>query len=299
MAITVQDVVDFLGDRAVDVAGGDPTWTLTGTSPLGPGKAGHISFASRTDAATREALSTCQSSLILVSPEMKDAGAPAAVVIVVERPRLEFARVTNALLLEAPPAGIHPRAVVDPTSSIGGRASISAGAVIGSGVRIGTDVDIGANAVIGDDCWIGDNVHIGPGTVIGYTGFGYARETNGAPVLIPHTGNVVIGDRVHIGANTAIDRGTMDDTVIEDDVKIDNLVHIAHNCRIRRGAFVIATAIICGGVEIGEGAWVSPNAAVREQLHIGDRAIVGLSATVVKDVPPDTLVIGSPARPMS
>ncbi len=82
---------------------------------------------------------------------------------------------------------------------------------------------------------------------------------------------------------------------IENDAKIDNLVHIAHNCRIGVGAFVIATAILCGGVRIGEQAWVAPNSAIREHLTVGSRATVGLSATVVKDVPDDSVVAGSPA----
>jgi len=169
---------------------------------------------------------------------------------------------------------------------------------VGSGCRIGARVCIGANAVLGEGIIIGDDVVVGPGTVIGHVGFGYAREPDGTPVLLPHTGTVRIGDRVEIGANTAIDRGTIDDTVIEDDAKVDNLVHIAHNCRIRRGAFVIATAILCGGVDVGEGAWIAPNAAVREQLSVGDGAVVGLSATVVRDVEPETVVAGSPARPI-
>ncbi|MEZ5268643.1 MAG: hypothetical protein R2789_08795 [Microthrixaceae bacterium] len=82
-------------------------------------------------------------------------------------------------------------------------------------------------------------------------GFGYARDPDGTPVLLPHLGGVRIGDRVEIGANTAVDRGTLEHTVIEDDAKIDNLVHIAHNCVVGEGAFVIATSILCGSVRIG------------------------------------------------
>jgi UDP-3-O-[3-hydroxymyristoyl] glucosamine N-acyltransferase len=103
---------------------------------------------------------------------------------------------------------------------------------------------------------------------------------------------------VEIGANTAIDRGTLADTVIEDEAKIDNLVHVAHNCHIKRGAFVIATSILCGGVVVGERAWVAPNASILEQITIGDDATVGLAATVIRDVEPGAVVVGSPARPL-
>ena len=146
---------------------------------------------------------------------------------------------------------------------------------------------------------IGDRTSIGPSTTIGYTGFGYVREDDGQPLLIPHSGGVVIGSDVEIGANTCIDRGTLDDTVIDDHAKIDNLVHIAHNCHIGNGAFVIATAILCGGVRIGERAWVAPNVSIREQLTVGADAIIGLASTVVKNVPDGATVVGSPAREIS
>ena len=104
--------------------------------------------------------------------------------------------------------------------------------------------------------------------MIGHVGFGYARETDGTPVAIPHSGGVDVGDHVDIGANTCIDRGTMSDTVIGHQVKIDNLVHIAHNCVIGEAAYVIATAIVGGSVKIGPRAWIAPNASIRQRWRL-------------------------------
>jgi UDP-3-O-[3-hydroxymyristoyl] glucosamine N-acyltransferase len=222
-----------------------------------------------------------------------------ATAIAVERPRLEFARVLQRFFPAAPAEqGIHPSAVIADSAVVGEWSSIGPGAVIGASAVLGRRCRIGAHAVIADGCVLGDDVQVGPGTVIGYTGFGYERDTDGTPVLLPHSGSVRIGDRVEIGANAAIDRGTMDDTVVGADAKIDNLVHIAHNCTVGEGAFVIAAAVLCGGVQVGPGAWVAPNAAIREQLKIGAQAVIGLSSTVTRDVPDGVVVKGSPAKPV-
>jgi UDP-3-O-[3-hydroxymyristoyl] glucosamine N-acyltransferase len=216
--------------------------------------------------------------------------------VVVADPRLEFARVCQAFFSKAPASGIADSATVDPTASIGIDVLIEAGAYIGPDVVIGHRCRIGANAVLYADSHLGDDVVVGPGTVIGHSGFGYARDIDGTPVPLPHICAVRIGDRVEIGANAAIDRGTLTDTVIESDVKIDNLVHVAHNCHVGRGAFVIASSVLCGSVRIGARSWIAPNAAVREHLEVGEDAVVGLSTTVLQSVPAGTTVAGSPAR---
>lgn len=295
--VTLADVLDFLGDRVLEARPAADV-DLLGQAVLSPGAAGCLSFASRRDEVTQQALSKTLSSVVLVLPEYVGLAGPDTTVVAVEKPRLEFARVGQRFFVPRTVPGIAQSAVIDDSAEIGADARIGPGVVVGPGCRIGDRVLLGANCVIGAAAWLGDDVVVGPGVVIGDDGFGYAREDDGTPVLIPHTGSVRIGNRVEIGANAAIDRGTIADTVIEDDVKIDNLVDVAHNCRVRRGAFVIATAVLCGGVDVGEEAWIAPNAVIRQQLTIGARATVGLSATVVRDVPPDAVVAGSPARPL-
>jgi UDP-3-O-[3-hydroxymyristoyl] glucosamine N-acyltransferase len=291
---SVSEVADFLGDRVLSAKIAEDR-QLVGQASLSPGAPGCLTFASRRNEETASAVATTQCAVVLALPDYVELAGAATSVIAVDDPRLEFARCVQHFFVSPPTPGIHPSAVIHETAQLGAGAAVGPGAVIGADCRIGERVQIGANVVLGERLVIGDDVVIGPGTVIGHVGFGYAREADGTPVLLPHTGTVRIGDRIEIGANTAIDRGTIDDTVIEADAKIDNLVHVAHNCHIGAGAFVIATAILCGGVKIGEQAWVAPNVAVREQLTVGANATVGLSATVVKDVPEGSVVTGSPA----
>lgn len=295
MVVHAHEIVSFLADRVIAVAG-DNAVTAVGPAALDPGAPGRLSFASRMDEATSSALARTASSVVLVRPDHLNLAPQSAFRIAVSEPRLEFARLCQQFFAPVHPEGIHPSAVVHETAVIGRGARIAAGVVVGADVVTGDRVTLAANCVIGDGCRLGDDVIIGPGSVIGHTGFGYSREEDGTPVIVPHFGSVRIGDRVEIGANAAVDRGTLDDTVIGNDAKIDNLVHIAHNSQIGRGAFVIASAVICGGVQLGDRAWVAPNAVVKEQIVVGKDALLGLSSTVLRDVPDGATVIGSPAR---
>ncbi|MDB4934357.1 MAG: bacterial transferase hexapeptide family protein 3 [Labilithrix sp.] len=205
-------------------------------------------------------------------------------------PRFDF--VKALLVLErlgrferaSEPAQVHPSVVVGPNVSIG------KGVVIGEGTRIEPNVTIADNTRIGKDCWLKS------GCVIGEAGFGLERDTDGTPIRMLHFGGVVIGDRVEIGAVTTVCQGTLVPTVVEDDAKIDDHVHIAHNCRIGKKSFVIACAELSGGVVLGECVWIGPNASVLESVKIADRAFVGIGAVVLRDVAADTTVVGNPAR---
>jgi len=190
-------------------------------------------------------------------------------VLASEHPRLDFARLLRLLLDESAfvPAA-SPR--IHPTATIGRNV------VLGMGVQIGERTVVGHNVVIGDEVRIGRFSIIKSGAVIGEDGFGFERDEAGVPIRIPHLGSVVIGDHVEIGSLTTVCRGTLDDTVIEDFAKIDDHVHVAHNCRIATKALVIACAELSGGTVVGESAWVAPNASVLEKVTIGDRATIGL-----------------------
>lgn len=142
----------------------------------------------------------------------------------------------------------------------------------------------------------GKNCKIKPGAVIGYEGFGFERHPDGTPFRIPHIGKVVIGDNVEIGANTVIARGTVGDTIIGNNVKIDDCVFIAHNCQIGENTLVIAGAVICGSVTIGKNCWIGAGCRIKEKVTIGDGAIIGIGAVVIKDVPAGATVAGMKAQ---
>ena len=149
------------------------------------------------------------------------------------------------------------------------------------------------------DCAVwGNNCFFKPGAVIGGSGFGWENDENGVPIRRPHIGGVVIGNNVEIGANSTVDRGTFDDTVIADNVKIDNLVHVAHNCDIGKNTCIVAGSVICGSVTIGENCWIGANATIMNQVTIGNNVTVGIGANVVKDVPDNSVIAGMKAQPI-
>ncbi|MEJ8568979.1 UDP-3-O-(3-hydroxymyristoyl)glucosamine N-acyltransferase [Elongatibacter sediminis] len=217
-------------------------------------------------------------------------------------PYLAFARVA-ALFAPARdvPPGIHADATVDPTAKIGADVRIGPRAVIGAGCRIGAGSAIGAgtvieaNSTLGRDCRLyanvtighevrlGDRVIIHPGVVIGADGFGIALA-DGSWEKVPQLGGVVIGDDCEIGANTTIDRGAVDDTVLEEDVRVDNLVQIAHNVRIGAHTAIAAMTGIAGSARIGRYCLLAGGSGVLGHVEIADRVTVGARSSVLEPI---------------
>jgi UDP-3-O-[3-hydroxymyristoyl] glucosamine N-acyltransferase len=186
--------------------------------------------------------------------------------------------------------------VVGAGARIGAGTEVGPNCVIGPGVAIGRRCRIGAGAVIGF-ALLGDEVRIFAGVVIGEPGFGVAAT--GADVVdVPQLGRVIIQDRVTVGANTCIDRGAWDDTVIGENTKIDNLVQVAHNVRIGRNCIFAAQAGISGSVVIGDGAMFGGRAGVTDHIEIGAGARIAAAAGVMKNVPAGEVWCGTPARPL-
>jgi len=211
-------------------------------------------------------------------------------VLLSNNPRLTFIKALNFLVSEVGFSTWDSPSVIHPTAKIGQNV------VIEDGCFVGANTIIEHNVVLHAGTRIGENSRIRSCSSIGGDGFGFERIQDGTPLRFPHLGGVVIGNSVEIGSCTAVACGTLSDTVIEDNVKIDNLVHIAHNCLIRNGAFVIACAEISGGVEVGRNSWIAPNSCTHQKVVIGEDSIVGLGSVVTKDVPANSVYAGNPAK---
>lgn len=254
---------------------------------------GTVVFAKKYTKEYAEILNNAQNVLAIVCTGYEDITTP---YIISPNPRLDFLRVVGAFFAERDiPAGIHPTANVEDGAIIGQNVSIGANCYIGQKVKVGDNTTILPNCSIYGKVTIGCYSYIKPGVVIGGPGFGFENDENGVPVHFPHTGEVIIGNHVYIGANSTIDRATIDATIIEDNVKIDNLVHIAHNCKIHANSMIIAGAVLCGGDEIGEGSWIAPNSSIHQQVKIGKNCTVGLGSVVLKNVKEGRTVFGNPA----
>ncbi|RPI04975.1 MAG: UDP-3-O-(3-hydroxymyristoyl)glucosamine N-acyltransferase, partial [Zetaproteobacteria bacterium] len=248
----------------------------------------------------------------VILPESLPADRPA---LRTGNPYLALAR---ALAVFHPPeprsAGVHPTAVVapdacvDPTAWVGPLCVVAAGSAIGAGTVLDAQVFVGADVRIGSDCrmfpqvtlregtWVGDRVIVHSGTVIGADGFGYARD-GARCVKIPQVGHVVLEDDVEIGANTAIDRATLGATRIGRGTKIDNLVQIAHNVQVGEDTVIAGQSGIAGSSRIGSRVTIAAQVGVVDHVRIGDDVVIGGQAGVAKEIPPGSVILGSPAVP--
>lgn len=215
-------------------------------------------------------------------------------VILSSNPRMDFIRITN--LLDKGPyfSGI------DKSVTFIGENKISESAKIGSYCTISNCI-IGNNVAIYPNCTIhnaiiGNNVNIYSGAQVGTDGFGYEKTEDGTLIKFTHFGKVIINNNVDIGSNTCIDRGTINDTVIGEGSKIDNLVHVAHNVQIGKNCVVIAQSMIGGGTIIEDGSWISPSSVLRDGLRIGKNVLIGMGSIVTKNVPENEVWMGNPAK---
>jgi UDP-3-O-[3-hydroxymyristoyl] glucosamine N-acyltransferase len=218
--------------------------------------------------------------------------------LVTDEPRKLFQEVLKLKFSSRYTPCIEKSAFIHPTAQIGNECYIGHNVVIEADCIIGNNCEILHNTAILKNTIIGNNVRIGSNCGIGNFGFGYEKNNEGEYDLLEHTGNVVIEDDVHIHNNTCIDRAVIGSTIIRSNVKIDNLVHIAHGVVIERNALIIANAMIAGSTIIGEGSWIAPSTSVKNQLKIGANTTTGIGAVVLKDTETNSLMIGNPATTM-
>jgi UDP-3-O-[3-hydroxymyristoyl] glucosamine N-acyltransferase len=308
-ALTAAAVAALVGGTVV----GDADAPVRRAAPLDRAEPDEISFlASAKYAALFE---RSRAGVVLVTPALAESAGAAACRIVVDDPHAALLRLLPTLHPAVePPTGIHPTAVLGRGVRLGADVSVGAysvleeGASLGDRVRIGAHCVVGREVAVGDDSWlfhgvtlhegarIGRRVRLHAGARIASDGFGYVFR-DGAHQKMPHVGRCVVEDDVEIGANTTIDRGSIDDTVIGAGTKIDNLVHIAHNVRIGRLCLIMAQVGIAGSVRVEDGAILAGQVGISGHHTIGAGARLAAQAGVFGDIPAGETWSGYPARP--
>jgi len=235
-----------------------------------------------------------RASLLVVSTELPEV--PGRCMIRTADPRRWAAAAAGLLFPRT--SFLHTTARLGRGVQLGKRVSIGAYAVIEDDVYIGDDTTIGTHVVVMENTEIGARCDIQPGTVIGSDGFAHYRREERSMYTFPHLGRVSIGNDVEIGANCVIVRGVLNDTIIEDGVKIGSLCNIGHNCVLHKNAGVTSHVVLAGTVELGEGCDIGAGASVKQHTSVGAGARVGMGSVVTKDVAPGVGVFGVPAEPL-
>ena len=292
---------------------GDGSAVVTGVAALDRAEERHLSVLGNAKYAPM--LATSKAGVVLIDPHFRGAAGNPRARILVAKPLEKMLSVLPRLYAEEKPVpGIAPSARIGVNVSLGERVSIGEYVVIERGVRLGDGVIIGAGSVVGAGATIGDGSRLWPGATVyagallgarvslhsgarvGVDGFGYVFG-GGMHNRIPHVGGCIIGDDVEIGANSTIDRGSIDDTVIGRGSKIDNLVHVAHNVRIGQRCLLMAQVGIAGSAVIEDDCIIAGQAGLSGHITIGKGARIAGQAGVFGDVPAGETWSGYPARP--
>lgn len=296
--VNARSLAQMLGGEVL----GDPLHQVSRIGALSGARADTVSFLA--NPRYQSQLAGSQAGCVIVGEPMRAAVLERSSAIVCDDPYLAFARLTQWWAAQTRPAvaaGIHPSAVVDPSASIDPSATVGPLAVVGARAFIGERVQLGAHAVLGDDarvgadsrfaagvvlgerCVIGQRAIVHSGVVIGADGFGFAPHA-GRWEKIEQLGAVRIGDDVEIGANTCIDRGALDDTVIEDGVKIDNLVQIGHNVHIGAHSALAGCAGVAGSTRIGAHCTAGGGARILGHLELADHVHISAATVVTRSI---------------
>ncbi|MDR9435289.1 MAG: UDP-3-O-(3-hydroxymyristoyl)glucosamine N-acyltransferase [Thiohalophilus sp.] len=284
MKYTLQELAEHTGGQVV----GDPQTVIERVATLTRADSGAISFL--TSAAYRQYLANTSASAVILREG--DASHCPVSALIVDNPHAAYARVASLLYPPViPPVGIHPSAVVEESATVPESVSIGANCYVGADVRLEEGVSLGpgciieaavhigansrlaANVTVLHECQIGQQAVIHSGVVIGGDGFGQAND-QGVWLKIPQIGRVIIGDDVEIGANTAIDRGAIEDTVIGDNVKLDNLIQVAHNVHLGAHTVVAAATAIAGSARIGKHCTIAGMVGIAGHIEIVDNVTI-------------------------
>lgn len=280
MALHLSTIVDKLGGELL----APPDLEIRSLAPLETAQTDQISFLSHPKYQAQLAVS--RAACVIVSPAMRESARQRGACIVTDNPYLYFARLTR-LWRELHPrsatAGIHPSAVVDAQAQVHPTARIGPLCVVEAGARIGANTVLSSRVTVGYDCVVGERCILHSGVVIGADGFGFAPH-EGAWEKIEQLGAVQIGNDVEIGANTCIDRGALSDTIIEDGVKLDNLIQIGHNVRIGQHTAMAGCVGVAGSATIGAHCTVGGGAVVLGHLTLADGVNISAASVVTRSI---------------
>ena len=280
MSLTLGAIVEALGGRLL----GSSDMPISGLAPLQSAQPSHISFLSQ--ARYQSQLAGSLAGCVIVSPALESQVAQRSAAIIADDPYLYFARLTRlwkqAHHLAAGPR-IHPSAVIDPEAVIAEDAVIGPLCVIERGAEVGAGTVLKSRVTLGEDCKIGARCLVHSGVVIGADGFGFAPY-QGQWEKIEQLGAVRIGNDVEIGANTCIDRGALDDTVIEDGVKLDNLIQIGHNVHIGKHTAMAGCVGVAGSARIGAHCTVGGGTVVLGHLTLADHVHISAASVVTRSI---------------
>lgn len=277
MSLRLGAIVDALGGT---LEGGDGEVEILRIAPLESAGPGDLAFLN--NPRYQPQLAASRAACVIVAPALRDAALARGACIVTPDPYVYFARVTQLWKRAHAPSGaggVHPSAVVDDEAFVDPTATVGPLCVVERGAHVGAHTVLKSRVTVGERCRIGARCLVHPGVVIGADGFGFAPE-RGAWVKIEQLGAVRIGDDVEIGANTCIDRGALEDTVIEDGVKLDNLIQIAHNVRIGRNTAMAGCSGVAGSTTIGAHCTIGGAASILGHLELADHVHVSTNTVV-------------------
>ncbi len=288
MKITLKDIAERAGGDLF----GDPKLTIKGAANLDDAQAGDITFAF--DDRSLAKFDASNASAVIVPQNLK--GSTSKPHIKVRDHKLAMSKILKIFERKtSTPFGIHKTAVVAKSAKIGENVTIMAGVYIGEDCKIGKNTIIYPNAVLYDGTVVGQRCMIHAGVVLGVDGYGFA-PVNGKHEKIPQIGNVVIEDDVELFANVCISRATMGSTLIKRGSKIDNLTHIAHNCKIGEDAAITGLVAIAGSTELKDHVSVGGTSGINDHIVIGENTVVMGRSGVTKDIPPNSVISGFPAQ---
>jgi UDP-3-O-[3-hydroxymyristoyl] glucosamine N-acyltransferase len=280
VALSLGQITDSLGGRLI----GDPQHLIQKLAPLDTAQADGLSFLSNPKYQSQ--LANTQAGCVIVSPAMVEAAQPSTALIVADNPYHYFARLTQLwrahTRLSHEPL-VHPSAVIHPQAHVDSTARIGPLCVVERGAHVGARTWLKSGVTVGEDCRIGERCIVHAGVVIGADGFGFALF-EGQWEKIEQLGAVRIGNDVEIGANTCIDRGALDDTVIEDGVKLDNLVQIGHNVHVGANTAMAGCAGVAGSARIGANCTVGGGAIVLGHLELADGVHISAASVVMRSI---------------